>query len=138
MKCLGIYSSSFYSRLSDSQRCFKPCHQAQKLTELLNLTFMGTHFDTMNNLLDLVSAVLRLEGLTISKIIISSGVPALTPFLETGPHILPTLWELWLTTEWMMKILEWLQRHPHSYENLTKFTVRVKLSADVHIVAEFL
>jgi hypothetical protein len=38
----------------------------------------------------------------------------------------------------MMKILEWLQRHPHSYENLTKFTVGVELTADVHIVAEFL
>jgi len=37
-----------------------------------------------------------------------------------------------------MKILEWLQQHPHSYHNLTKFTVGVGSSVDVHTIAEFL
>jgi len=99
---------------------------------------MGTRFDTVTELLDLVCAIPRLEALTISNIIISSGGPVLTPFLETGSHIPPTLQELWLTTEWTMKILEWLQQHPHSYHNLTKFTVGVGSSVDVHTIAEFL
>ena len=133
VRCIGICPNSPYS-----QRSFKSRHQAQEFTELSHLIFMSTRFDTLNELFDLVCAVPRLEALTISNIIISSGGPALTPFVQTGSHILPTLRELWLTTEWAVKILEWLQQHPRSYRNLTKFTIGADWSADVHTVADFL
>ena len=133
VRCLGICPSR-----PDSHRCLKSRHHAQKFTELSHLIFMGTRFDTMNELLDLICAIPRLEALTISNITFSSGGQALAPFFETGSHVPPTLRELWLTTEWTMRILEWLQQHPHSYQNLTKFTVGVDSSVDVHTMAEFL